>query len=180
MRFALNLLLALAIALGLSGGILAADGVDYMAKVITRLDSYVSWEAEKNFEGNGKYLVISVVGDTPLVTSLQALNREKTDTGRKIKVRVVDTKALPANSHILVLSTMDSELVKTATAKLRGTGTLVVSQGDGFGMMGSVLNLVEEPDGDKSRVVIELNVEAAKSEGLVVKPSLLKIVRVLK
>jgi uncharacterized protein DUF4154 len=180
MKQALNFLLTLTIILGLSGGALAAEGADYMAKVITKLDSYVTWDESKSFEGDGKYLVISVVGETPLVASLQEFNRTESATGKRIKIRVVDSKALPANSHILVLSTNDSELVKTATAKLRGTGTLVISQGTGFGMMGSSLNLVEEPDGNQTKVVIELNVKAAKSEGLTVKPSLLKISRLLK
>ncbi len=180
MRRALNLTLTLAMVLGLSGGALAAADVEYMAKVITKLDSYVSWPDDKNFEGNGKYIVISAVGETPLVTSLKTFHREETASGKRIKVRVVDAKSLPSNSHILVISTPDSDLVKSATAKLRGTGTLVISQGDGFGRMGPSLNLVEEADGDKTKVVIELNVEATKAEGLTVKPSLLKIARVLK
>ena len=180
MRLATRLTLTLAIILGLSGALMAADGAEYMAKVITTLDSYVSWDESKSFEGNGKFLVISVVGETPLVASLQALNRQDSPSGRKIKVRVVDVKALPSNSHILVLSTTDSGLVKAAAAKLRGTGTLVVSQGQGFGLMGSSLNLVEEPDANGTKVVIELNAEAAKAESLTVKPSLLKIARVLK
>ncbi len=180
MKSSLSFLLTLAIILGLSGGIKAAEGAEYMAKVITKLDSYVTWDESKSFEGNGKYLVISAIGESPLVTSLKEFHRTESSSGRKIKIRVVNPKALPSNSHILVLSTTDSELVKTATTKLRGTGTLVVSQGEGFGTMGSSMNLVEEPDGDKTKVVIELNVEAAKSEGLTVKPSLLKIARVIK
>jgi len=180
MKSTLTYFLVLAFVLGLSGGLTAAEGVDYMAKVITQLDSYIAWDDSKSFEGNGKYLVISAVGETPLVTSLEALHRKESASGKIIKVRVVDPNALPSNSHIVVISTADTELVKTAASKLRGTGTLVVSQGDGFGLMGPALNLVEEPDGEKTRVVIELNVEAAKSEGLTVKPSLLKIARVIK
>lgn len=180
MKPVLKFLFALTVVSAFYGVAVAADGAEYMAKVITKLDSYVSWDESKSFEGNGKYLVISAVGDTPLIASLQEFNRQKTSNGKRIKIRVVDPKALPANSHILVLSTTDSEFVKSATTKLRGTGTLVVSQGAGFGQMGSSLNLVEEADGDETKVVIELNVEAVKSEGLTVKPSLLKIAKVLK
>lgn len=180
MRSALTLLLTLTILGSLAGAAAAAEGAEYMANVITKLDSYVSWDESKNFEGNGKYLVISVVGDSPLTTSLQGFNRKETASGKRIKVRVVDAKALPANSHILVLATSDTELVKRASEKLQGTGTLVISEGEGFGEMGPALNMVEEAEGDKTKVVIELNVEAAKAEGLVVKPSLLKIARVIK
>jgi hypothetical protein len=158
-------------------GVLHANDIEYITKVISQLDSYVDWAADKAFEGDGTKLVISAVGETDLVAAIQKLTRTESATGKTIKVRIVDKDMIPSNSHILLLDMTDPATVTRITDKLRGTGTLVISHGVGLASSGSSLNFVSDASGAKA--TMELNVETAKAEGLSIKPALLKLAKVV-
>ncbi len=157
----------------------AATEAEYISKVISQLDSYITWAADKTFEGGDTKIVISAVGSSDLITQMRKLGRQKSATGKQLKVRIVQPDMIPSNSHILLLDIDDSNQVKTITDKLRGTGTLVISHAKGFGSFGSSLNFFKEDAASSDKPTLELNIKIAKAEGLKVKPSLLKIAKVL-
>ena len=174
----LRFILAIFILVLILGGSAAADDA-YITKLISKLDAYFIWSAEKKFEGGDKSIVISAVGKSDLITSVKALNSEKSSTGKPIKVRVVEPDMIPSNSHVLVLGVSDTTLIKKVTGLLKESGTLIVTNGVGYGSYGSTLNFVDDSS-DLSKSLIELNVEAAKAQDLTVRPSLLKIAKKLK
>lgn len=170
--FFLTLILTLSAASGLH-----ANEVEYITKVISQIDSYISWADDKTFEGNGDKMVISVVGKSELVAAVKKLSRTSSATGKIIKVRVVDADMIPSNSHILLLDISDPAVVTSITDKLRGSGTLVICHGKGLSSAGPSLNFVSVAGASKP--VMELNVATAKAEGLSIKPALLKIAKVV-
>lgn len=151
----------------------------YVAKVISKLDSYFTWSTEKKFEGGDETIVISAVGKNDLIGEVKALNTKKSAKGKPIKVRVVKPDLIPSNSHVLVLAMADTTMIKKITGLLKGSGTLIVTSGAGHGSLGSTLNFVVDST-DNSKAVIELNAEAAKAQNLTVNPSLLKIAKLIK
>lgn len=172
-----TLLLTFTLILSAASG-LYANEIDYIIKVISQIDSYISWADDKKFEGNGDKMVISAVGESELVAAVKKLSRTSSATGKTIKVRVVEASMIPSNSHILLLDISDSVAVAKITDKLRGSGTLVICHGKGLSSAGPSLNFVSV-DGS-SKPIMELNVAIAKAEGLSIKPALLKIAKVVK
>ena len=173
-----RLLVAIFLVIAIHGGSFVADEA-YIAKVVSKLDSYFTWATDKKLEGGETTIVISAVGKSELITNVKALNKTKSSKGKPIKVRVVKPDMIPNNSHVLVMGVSDTTLIKKVTGLLKGSGTLIVTNGDGYGSLGSTLNFVDDSSGN-AKAVIELNAEAAKAQDLTVNPSLLKIAKILK
>jgi len=165
------------LALILTATTVSANEIDYITKVLSQIDSYVTWAPDKTFEGDGSKLVIAAVGETDLIGAIKELNRTKSATGKSIKVRVVEPKMIPSNSHILFLDLSDADQVGEITKKLRGTGTLVICHAPGLASAGASINFVTEPGSDKP--TMELNMNIAKEEGLQIKPALLKLAKIV-
>lgn len=163
------------ILMALSGS--QAGEADYISEVISRIDSYVSWADDKQFEGDGTKLVITAVGKSDLIEAIKKLAKSSSAAGKTIKVRVVEPNMIPSNSHILFLDITDTALITKITNKLRGSGTLVICHGKGLSSAGPSLNFVSETG--SSKPAMELNLGNARSEGLSIKPALLKIAKIV-
>ncbi len=180
MKFILTLLLTiLAPMIAVAQGPAGAD-IDYAANLITKLHSMVTWPETRSSEGNGKYFVIAAVGEGPLVEKLKEFHRQPASDKVKFKVRVVDAKMIPSNSHLVYMNTSDPAKVAKMLKPLLGTGTLTVTNGQDVATLGSVMNFAPATPGARAKMTVELNANAAKAEGLTINPALLKLVKVIK
>ena len=162
--------------LGLAGSVsygaeLSSKDVNYIANIITELDSYVVWPEGKSLEGKGDLLVITAIGESPLYDELKKFNMKKTDEKRTIKFRQVEPDWMPANSHVLIFSGLDSERTRKLIGLLHDKGSLTVTLGEGNSALGSVMNFVGSNAEHDAR--IELNSEAAEEEGFAFETTLL-------
>ncbi len=180
MKFVLTLLFTVLVPLAaLAQGPAAAD-IDAAASFITKLHSMVSWPDTRSSEGNGKYFVIAAVGEGPLVAKLKEYHRQPANDKVKFKVRIVEAKMIPNNSHLVYIDSDDPAAVKKMLKPLAGTGTLTVTNGQDVADVGAVMNFAPPAPGAKAKVALELNAAAAKTEGLTVNPALLKLVKVIR
>ncbi|HOP07889.1 MAG TPA: YfiR family protein [candidate division Zixibacteria bacterium] len=155
----------------------ADDAVTNMASMITKLASFVGWPESRASEGDGNLFVISVVGDSPLLQKLKEYNKQEITPGVMIKVRKVPSDMIPSNSHVLVIGNTDALSLKKMVARVAGTSTVTVSSGYNLGGKGAIMNIYEEPV--TSKVVVEIDAAAARSEHIEIKPQFLKIARIL-
>jgi len=148
------------------------------AAFISNLDSYVTWPADRKTEGNGKYFVVAVVGDSPLAKSIKDLNKQESSTGKKIKVRMVTPDLIPANAHVVVVADSDDAQMLAVLKKLKGTGTLTVS----YDARGAMVNVINEPEKDQGKVHLkyEVDPELAAADGLAMGSKFLEIAEVSK
>ena len=150
------------------------DKIEYIISVIKQLDKYVAWPEGRRTEGDGKLFVVAVVGKSPIAAGLKSLNSEKTSTGRIFKIRFVTDDLLPANAHALIILPQDIDQVKSILKKIRGTGTLTIGVGEGFGELGAMLNFYDEIIDDKVQTRLEINSDRIKAEGLEIDSKLLE------
>jgi len=154
------------------GGTVVSDN-EVFESFMCDLEKHVTWPAERVAEGNGKFLVVAAVGDTVWTTELKKLWGKKTSTDKRIKIRVVDKKSLPSNSHAVIVASEDSTFMKTVVKHLKGTGTLIISKGPGFSGLGSMINFYKSTD-DGATLKFELNLDALAGEKIVVSKELQK------
>lgn len=156
---------------------LSTADADYITKVVSNIDKYVTWP-EKNFEGNGQLLVITVVGKSSVNGPLVGLNGQAASNGKKFKVREVELADMPANSHLLVVADSNASAVQKALSLLKDRGTLVMGTAEGFAQLGCMINFAKSA-GDGTKVGIEINATTLKEGGFQVNPALRKMAKVI-
>lgn len=149
--------------------------VEYISNVVSKLDSYITWPEGANLEGNGDLMVVTAIGSSSLFDKLKELNGKKTDEGKTTKFRVVEPDWMPANSHVLIFCGLEAEKTRKLIGMLEGKGSLCITLGEGNASLGSTVNFVS----GNPKVQTELNLKVAKREGFDVKPSFLKVAKVI-
>ncbi len=177
--FAASIALGVLLISGLMAETITGDDADYIVKVVSKLDKYITWPSDKNYEGNGDLIVISVVGDSPVNAGLKALDGTDTPGGKKFKIRFVEPTELPANSHILFCSGSDSAIVEKALRLLKSRGTLVIGMNEGFGKMGCMVNFARSAASEPGKMGVEINAGSLKEASFQVNPAFLKLAHVI-
>jgi hypothetical protein len=114
---------------------------EYRAQTIYiyNFTKYIQWPEDYN---TGDF-VIGVVGETGLVQELQKLAQEKTVNGRPIVIkRYASLEQMDRRCSILYLAYDSSNLLSSVLQKTDGSSTLVITQKDGLGRVGSLINFV--------------------------------------
>ena len=155
-------------------GVTADEDSEQFVTFVKKLDKHVTWPKDRATEGNGKLFVVAVIGKSPITDRLKKINSEKTSNGKKFKIRTVTPDLLPANAHVLVVTTSDSQLLQSLARKLKGSGTLIVSHGKGLGQAGGMVNLYGENTDGKKRFRVEVNLDVVKAEGIKLDAKLLE------
>lgn len=174
LRFAIFIVL---MTLPLMGGASEEKDNEQIAGLLARISSFVEWPGEKADLGDGRTFFIGCVGSTSLCDAVSALSDDALNSGAKIKVRKVDARLLPANAHVLVISESDQGEIARIVEKLKGTGTLLVSKGEGLGKLGTILNFFSVTEDGETSVKPEVNLAAAEDQGLKIKDIFLNIAR---
>ncbi len=120
---------------------------------IYNFTKYIQWPEEYN---TGDF-VIGVLGETDLVEELQKLAREKKVNGRTILIKkYASLDNIDKKCCILYIASTSSNLLSNALQKTTGRSTLIITQKDGLGKIGSFINFVSVNGKPK----FEINVSA--------------------
>ncbi len=136
---------------------------------------YVTWPAE-SFQATNDQFVIGIVGDSPLAEPLTRIAKVRKIMGHQIEIRRFSTLAEYHPCQILFIAGPTSTEIQQQLAQLRLHGVLVVGESVGFATRGGAINFRLELES----VRFEINVEAARAQGLQMGAKLLTLGRPIK
>lgn len=171
--------LSLAVVLGalLSTGGRAQSVSEYQMKAayVYNLAKFVDWPAEA-FKTASDPLTICVLGQSPILVTLnEAVNGEMIEN-RKLIVRQVSAPQEASNCHILFIASSDRKYLQAVLRDLKTPGVLTLGESVGFAEDGGVVDFRLE--GKKVR--IEINLNAAGQQKLRISPKLLSLAQIVK
>ena len=130
---------------------------------------YVEWPE------NGGDFIIGVYGDSPVTDHLKKMASVKKAGDRKIDVKKVNRSADLVNLEILFVPDSKASEFETIKSQLSGTNTLIITESDGLGQVGSNINFVEK----SGKLRFELNKSAMDRQNLKVSSELTKLAIVI-
>jgi len=146
------------------------------AVMLFRFAQFVEWPPLA-FESPTSPLVIGVLGENPFGEAVEVAVRGETAHGHPIRVEYFHQPQDIKACHILYISRSETGHVKEILRSLAGRSILTVSDIEGFALeRGGVVRFVAEPD----RVTIRINLESAKTAGLLIDSRLLRLAQIAK
>jgi hypothetical protein len=125
----------------------------------------------------GEPFVIAILGQDPFGAALDRMLESESAHGRPLQVHRSATIAdLPEQLHLLFVSASERPYVTTILSRFKGRPVLTVSELDGFGEKGGMVNFVVTEQG---RVRFEINVREAHASGLKMSSQVLKLARIV-
>jgi YfiR/HmsC-like len=145
------------------------------AAILYNLAKFVEWPSS-TFRNPTDPIVACVLGDTSFGRSLDRELNGKLLDDRKFVIRHVSEIRQASGCQILMFATSERKGWRSVLSELPAVGLLTVGEADGFASDGGVVNLRVE----SGKVRIQINVEAAKSEGLQISSRLLSLAQIVK
>ncbi len=130
-----------------------------------KFTQYIEWPA-----GGGDF-VIGVVGNSPIISELEAIAATKKVDTRNIVVKKMSASADFGACQMVFVSEGQSSSIATIAGKLQGKPVLLVSESPGAAKKGSGINFVIVDD----KMKFELNKAAVEKQGLKVSGDLTKL-----
>lgn len=156
-----------------AGGLGAFQEADYLLN----LPHYVQWPPQDSQGNTATPIVIGVLGSPSLRTVLQGkLTGEKRFQGRLLQARSLapsQTNSL-RKCNILFIPAAEKDEIPGVLQALRGASVLTVSDTDGFGSMGGMLEMGEENKNLRWKV----NLHEVNKEGIFLSSQLLRLAQV--
>lgn len=153
----------------------AADISKYRLETafIYQFTNFIEWPDAA--DGAGKDFVISILGESPLQPELADLAANRTVHGRRVVLEVARSLDALKTSHILVVGPDQESQLAAVLKKFKGSATLVVTDADGLGEKGAMINFFVQ--GDKLR--FEINRKAVQHQKFKVGSQLLNLARLI-
>src|SRR2546428_488730 len=150
---------------------------EYQMKAVYlyNLAKFVEWPATA-FKNAGDPISICVLGQNPILHTLEEAVNGETIEDRKLIVRPVADVSQVNNCQILSVGSSDRKYLRSLLRDLKTTGILTVGEAESLTSEGGVVNLKLE--GGKVR--IEINLKAAERQQLRISPKLLSLAQVVK
>lgn len=125
------------------------------------------WAFTKYIEWPSSYatgdFVIGVLGDNPLISTLEGLERQYGDVdGQKLVVQKYSSVSKIDKCHILYIPQDKSSSLSSVINKLKGKSTLIITEGEGLARQGAIINFVVR----QSKIKFEINKKTAESYSL--------------
>ena len=146
------------IALSLGPQLLAAEALlEYQVKAVCVLNAarFVSWPASA-FDEATSPVVVGILGDNLLGSTLQAVVKGETIQNRPIVVRRVTLEEV-SSVHILFVSNSERDQLHRVLRALGDANVLTISEINGFTQSGGMLGLALA----RGKIRFEINSEAA-------------------
>ena len=125
----------------------------------------------------GEPFVIAILGQDPFGAALDRMLEGQEAHGRPLQVhRSLTVADLPERANIVFISTSEQPFISSILSRFRGRPVLTVSEMDGFGETGGIVNFLVTPD---ARVRFEVNVREAEAGGLKLSSQVLKLARIV-
>lgn len=144
-----------------------AQNKKFHAVFIYNFYKLIEWPA--NYRSGD--FVIGVLGDTPLIASLQSITATKTAGYNKFVIQKYKSVADIQKCHMLFIPDNKSAELPSVLTKLNGKATLVITEKAGLAGQGSFINFVEV----NQRLKFEINEAAIKKAGLQISSTLLNL-----
>jgi len=128
---------------------------------------YMEWPGDRSGD-----FVISVLGDSKIISELKNLASTKKVSGRPIIVKVVKDASELSDCHLLFISTAKSNQIKQVNEKFKGKPTLVVAERDGLTKKGAGVDFFMDED---ESLKFGLNQKEVESHSIKVAGTLLKL-----
>ncbi|MDE2060093.1 MAG: YfiR family protein [candidate division NC10 bacterium] len=119
-------------------------------------------------------IIIGVLGESPVSDALTAIEGQEVK-GRTVVVKRFKGLADLEFAHVLFLSPEAAGRLKEIWNRLAGSGTLVVSDVEGFARSGGTINFIRV----ENKIRFEINLEAAERAHLKISSQLLKLARIV-
>jgi hypothetical protein len=158
----LSLILSQYFALGQQG---KEEEYNLKAAFVYNFTKYISWPATPENE-----FIIGIVGSSPIYEPLQEIARTKTINDKKIVIRTFDKAEEISFCDILYIPKNSPIQLYSILPKV-GTGTLTISEEEGFAHQGTAFNFVLVKD----KLRFESNMRALNSARLKASSQLLKL-----
>ena len=120
----------------------------------------------------GTPLQLCAYGGNTMLEALISLN-DKLVNGHRVQLRQLDAGSGARNCHVLVLDARDRERWNSFRRELAGANVLTVADDRQIGANGAVLALMT----DRSRIVFDADLEAARQAHLTLSSKLLRLAR---
>ncbi|MCS6823699.1 MAG: YfiR family protein [Cytophagaceae bacterium] len=134
---------------------------------IYKFTQYIEWPASAS---SGDF-VIGVVGNSPIISELEALASSKKVGTRNIVVKKLTSSSDPNGCHILFISESQSAHIGTLAGKLTNSPVLILSESEGGAKKGAGINFIIVDD----KMKFELNKSAIEKRGLKISADLVKL-----
>jgi len=149
---------------------------EYQVKAVFLFNfaQFVDWPADA-FASPTTPLVIGVLGEDPFGAFLDQTVRREHLGGRPFQVRRYQSVDEIKTCHILFISRPDADRPEEILAGLKRRPLLTVSDADGFAQRGGMIRFVT----DRSRIRLQLNLEAAEAAHLTISSKLLRVAEIV-
>jgi len=145
------------------------------AAFLYNFTKFVDWPPLPGSPGK-KPFEICVVGDDPFHGELVNIVEGKSVNGQVLAVRHIKKVEDAPGCRIAFISSSEKGRFRSILDALRGSGVLTVGDTEGFAEMGGVINLTLVD----RRVHIEINLDAAKVQGLKISSRLLRLAQIVR
>ena len=159
---------------------MAAQGVrasEYQVKAVFLFNfaQFVDWPADV-FPDSATPLVIGILGNDPFGEVLDLTVRDERLRGRPFQVQRYRSVDEIKNCHILFISRSEGARPEVILAGLKQRAILTVSDADRFAERGGMIRFVT----DRSRIRLQLNLEAAQAAHLTISSKLLRVAEIVR
>jgi hypothetical protein len=133
--------------------------LQFKKSFIWAFTKYIEWPASY---GSGDF-TIGVLGDSPIMSHLEQLKSSygKVD-GQSISIVKYSSVSKIGKCHILYIPENKSSSLSSVINKLKGTSTLIITEGEGLARQGAIINFVVR----QSKIKFEINKKTAESYSL--------------
>lgn len=144
------------------------------ALIVSRFFDFVTWPPD--IENNTDRFVIGVIGDTPILEHRQKIYERVKIPGRTIVIRELTNIDRVVDCHALIIAGTESKRLSDILALTGGKPILSISDTEGFGEKGVLINLYRLG----KNVKFEINYAAVRRSGLVFSSKLYKLARIIR
>lgn len=146
---------------------------DRRASIVYNLSKFVVWPPEADGEAE-EICTFCLLGEDPIALELDRWCNS-VDGERNGEFRRIDGPAGIPGCHVLFVSTGQGSRLPDLMDRLARQPVFTVSDIPGFARMGGMVEILSATD----RVYFQINLDAAKRAGLIIKAPLLQIARVI-
>jgi len=135
---------------------------------------FVDWPSE-SFKNDAAPINLYVLGDDPFGEALDTI-RGKRVKGRRLVIKQVRRVEQIEGAHLLFISTSEKGRVKQILKSLADAPVLTISEMEGFGQNGGIINFITVDN----KIQFEINSEKAEQHRLRISSQLLKLARIVR
>ena len=171
--------IALTLAMLICGPNVSAESGQYKeylikAAFLYNFIKFVDWPSE-SFKNGAAPINVCVLGDDPFGEALDTL-RNKRVKGRRLVIKQVRRVEQIEGAHLLFISTSEKGRVKQILKSLADAPVLTISEMEGFGQNGGIINFITVDN----KIQFEINSEKAQQHKLKISSQLLKLARIVR